>query len=113
MPRSVGLMLRTDSSVNGRGGDRMESISPRLSRFAAWMARASARFLRLRRSAGGKITAEAVGFGLAAGGAILAISALVGLIFVPASVFPLIDAEVAAFMGVILLVAGIIVHAAD
>lgn len=59
------------------------------------------------------LRAENIGYGLAVGGAIMALAALVGVIFVPATTFPLVDGEVAAFLGAILLVAGIIVHAAD
>ena len=72
-----------------------------------------ARDLRRNRRAVSGLTAENVGYGLAVGGAIMALGALVGILFVPVATFPLIDGEVAAFLGAVLLIAGIIVHAAD
>jgi hypothetical protein len=65
----------------------------------------------LSRNERGEITMEGVGFGLAVFGGIIALAALFGIIFVSAVTFPLIDAEFMALVGVILIVAGYIVHA--
>lgn len=67
----------------------------------------------LRHSRRGTLNASSVGFGLAVGGAILALAALVGIMFIPAATFPTIDAELSAFLGAVLLVSGIVCHAAN
>jgi len=57
--------------------------------------------------------AESVGFGLAVAGAVLALGAVISLLFIPTTTVPTVDAEILALLGVIVLIAGIIVHYAD
>lgn len=64
----------------------------------------------LRRDTSGRMSAEGIGLALAVSGGVLALIALVGLLFVPVATFPVIDAEVMALFGIILIVAGSIVH---
>jgi len=67
----------------------------------------------LRGNTSGRLSMESVGWGLTVFGAIVAIAMLLGILFIPAATFPLIDAEFGALVGVILLVAGVLVHSAD
>lgn len=71
-----------------------------------------ARRVSIRRSQRAVLDAEGIGFGLAVSGAIAALAGLLGVLFVSSATFPTIDAEMAAFFGAILLVAGIIVEKA-
>jgi hypothetical protein len=65
-----------------------------------------------RRNKMGALDAEAVGYGLAVAGGILALAIVVALLFVPTTTFPIIDGELGAFLGGVLFIAGILVHAA-
>jgi hypothetical protein len=102
-PRRVG------DSREVPGGEVVSKMpfSHALARVASWRPRS------LRSNRSGRLSMESVGWGLTAAGAVLAIAILIGVLFVPASEFPLIDAEFGALLGAILLVAGIVVHAAD
>lgn len=65
-----------------------------------------------RRSVYAALDLENVGFGLALFGGIIALVVVLLLIYAP-SALPLIDNEVIALIALILVVAGLIVHAAD
>ena len=66
----------------------------------------------LRHSRMGRITMSAVGYGLAVAGAVLAMIAFVGAVFIPVSTVALIDWEFAALVGAILLIVAVVAHAA-
>jgi predicted anti-sigma-YlaC factor YlaD len=68
---------------------------------------------RLHASRAGKLSAENVGYGLAVVGAVLAFIALLAVLFISVDLWPLIYSEILALIGIILLVAGVIVHAAQ
>lgn len=57
------------------------------------------------------VSAEGVGYGLAAAGGIVAVATLFALIWVPAATFTTLDGEYGAVIGVALLVLGLIIHA--
>lgn len=65
-----------------------------------------------RAGALGVIDLENVGFGLAVFGGILALVVVLLIIWAPTAI-PLIDNEVIALIGLILVVAGVLVHLAD
>ena len=60
-----------------------------------------------------RISMKSVGYGLAVAGAVLALISFVGTVFVPVATVPLLDWEIAALFGGILLVVAVVVHAAD
>lgn len=89
-------------------------------RMAAWGAKMRARGSQmlarsraLRHSTDAKLTTHSVGFGLAAGGGVLALIGIIGILFVPVATFTTLDGELFALFGAILLIVGVIVEAAD
>ncbi len=65
----------------------------------------------IRRNSMGRVDGEAIGFGLAVGGGILAFAAVVSLLFVPTATISTLEDEVLALLGFIIFVGGWIVHA--
>lgn len=61
----------------------------------------------------GALRLEHVGYGLAVAGAVLALVAFLGAVFIPVATVALIYWEVLALLGAILLVIGLVVHAAE
>lgn len=68
---------------------------------------------KFHRNTSGRVSMRSVGYGLAVAGAVLAIVAFVGAVFIPVATIPLLDWEIAALFGAILLVVAVVVHAAD
>lgn len=85
-------------------------------RMSAWRDKAARRFAMakaIRANRRAAISGEGVGFGLAFVGGVLAVVAIVGVLFVPVATFPTIDAEVMALFGIIMLVAGLVIFEAE
>jgi hypothetical protein len=82
-------------------------------RMAARMATYAATGRSFRRSTSGKLSTESIGFGLAVGGGMLALIAILGILFIPSATFTTLDGELFALFGVIMLAIGVVVHAAD
>lgn len=67
----------------------------------------------LRGKIQGALRLEHVGYGLAVSGAVLALVSFLGAVFIPVATVALIYWEVLALLGAILLIIGIVVHAAE
>lgn len=61
----------------------------------------------------GALRLEHVGYGLAVSGAVLALVSFLGAVFIPVATVALIYWEVLALLGAILLIIGLVVHAAE
>ena len=66
-----------------------------------------------RRNLAAAIKLEHVGYGLAVAGALLALVAFLGAVFIPVSTVALVYWEVIALIAVILLVIGVVVHSSE
>ena len=67
----------------------------------------------IRSNSRGAVRLEHVGYGLAVAGAVLALVAFLGIAFIPVATVAIIYWEVMALLGAILLVIGLVVHAAE
>lgn len=67
-------------------------------------------FGRARRAA---FKLEHIGYGLAVAGGVLAMLAFLGIAFIPVATVAIIYWEILALLGAILLVVGLVVHAAE
>jgi hypothetical protein len=95
------------------GGENSSQMFDGTKTLAARMATYAATGRSLRRSTSGKLSTESIGFGLAVGGGLLALIAILGILFIPSATFTTLDGELFALFGVIMLAIGVVVHAAD
>lgn len=82
-------------------------------RIFAWTERMRARQVAFKRGRMARVTSEGIGFALAVVGGIIAVAGLLGVIFVPSASFPLIDVELTALLGIVLLVIGAAIGLAE
>lgn len=92
--------------------NRLERIRARMAMFVT-MSSLFPGGRSIRSSQRGAVRLEHVGYGLAVSGAVLALVAFLGIAFIPVATVAIIYWEVMALLGAILLVIGLVVHAAE
>ena len=92
--------------------NKLERIRARMAMFVA-MSSLMSGGRSIRSNSRGSISLEHVGYGLAVAGAVLALVAFLGIAFIPVATVAIVYWEVMALIGAILLVIGLVVHAAE
>lgn len=94
---------------------KLSAIASLRARFLAAVVHVSVLASDRRRLHGnrGALRLEHVGYGLAVSGAVLALVSFLGAVFIPVATVALIYWEVLALLGAILLIIGLVVHAAE